>query len=67
MLVLGAIFMSNRQTEIEKIREIVHNLGIENIELRTRESPDVAPYLPPVDFEWLEINCFIIDAYLIYH
>lgn len=43
-------------SEIEKIREIVHNLGIENFELRTRESPDVAPYLPPVDFEWLEIK-----------
>lgn len=43
-------------SEIEKIREIVANLKIENIELRTRESPDVAPYLPPVDFEWLEIK-----------
>ena len=43
-------------SEIEKIREIVTNLTIENIELRTRESPDVAPYLPPVDFEWLEIK-----------
>ncbi|MFX1510012.1 MAG: DEAD/DEAH box helicase [Promethearchaeota archaeon] len=43
-------------SEIEKIREIVSNLSIENIELRTRESPDVAPYLPRVDFEWLEIK-----------
>jgi ERCC4-related helicase len=43
-------------SELEKIREIVTNLGIENIELRTRESPDVLPYLPPVDFEWLEIE-----------
>lgn len=43
-------------SEIEKIREIVKNLGITNIELRTRESPDVAPYLPPVEFEWLEIQ-----------
>ncbi len=43
-------------SEIEKIREIVANLGTENIELRTRESPDVAPYLPPVDFEWREIK-----------
>ncbi len=43
-------------SEIDKIREIVNNLGIENIELRTRDSPDVAPYLPPVDFEWQEIQ-----------
>ncbi|MFW9830509.1 MAG: DEAD/DEAH box helicase [Candidatus Thorarchaeota archaeon] len=43
-------------SEIEKIREIVTNLGITNIELRTRDSPDVAPYLPPVEFEWLEIT-----------
>ncbi|MDO8123023.1 MAG: DEAD/DEAH box helicase [Candidatus Hermodarchaeota archaeon] len=43
-------------SEIDKIREIVNNLGIENIELRTRDSPDVAPYLPPVNFEWQEIQ-----------
>ncbi|MFX0170153.1 MAG: DEAD/DEAH box helicase [Candidatus Hodarchaeota archaeon] len=42
-------------SEIEKVREIVANLGINSIELRTRKSPDVAPYLPPVDFEWQEI------------
>ncbi len=43
-------------SEIEKIREIITNLGIENIELRTRESPDVVPYIPPVEFEWREIS-----------
>jgi ERCC4-related helicase len=43
-------------SEIEKIREVVTNLGVENIEIRTRESPDVAPYLPPVEFEWYEIQ-----------
>ncbi|MFW9983392.1 MAG: DEAD/DEAH box helicase [Candidatus Odinarchaeota archaeon] len=43
-------------SDVDKIREIVNNLGIENIELRTRDSPDVAPYLPPVDFEWQEIQ-----------
>jgi Fanconi anemia group M protein len=43
-------------SEIEKIREVVQNLRIENIELRTRESPDVAPYVPPVKFEWLEVK-----------
>lgn len=43
-------------SDVDKIREIVNNLGIENIELRTRDSPDVAPYLPPVNFEWQEIQ-----------
>ncbi len=43
-------------SEIEKIREIISNLHIQNIELRTRESPDVAPYLPPVQFEWREVE-----------
>ncbi len=43
-------------SDVDKVREIVNNLGIENIELRTRDSPDVAPYLPPVDFEWQEIQ-----------
>ena len=43
-------------SEIEKIREVVDNLRIENIELRTRESPDVAPYVPHVTFEWKEVS-----------
>ncbi|MFX1473963.1 MAG: DEAD/DEAH box helicase [Promethearchaeota archaeon] len=43
-------------SEVEKIREVVSNLRIENIELRTRESPDVAPYVPYVKFEWLEVQ-----------
>jgi Fanconi anemia group M protein len=43
-------------SEIEKIREIIANLHIQNIELRTRDSPDVAPYLPPVQFEWCEVE-----------
>ncbi len=43
-------------SEIEKIRQVVSNLGIENIELRTRESLDVAPYVPHVKFEWREVK-----------
>jgi Fanconi anemia group M protein len=43
-------------SEIEKIREIVKNLRIENIELRTRDSPDVAPYVAPLQFEWREVE-----------
>jgi len=43
-------------SELEKIREICRNLHIENIELRTRESPDVAPYIAPLKFEWREVK-----------
>lgn len=43
-------------SEIEKIREIVENLQIENIEIRTRDSPDVAPYVAPLKFEWREVK-----------
>jgi len=43
-------------SEVEKIREIVRNLRIENIELRTRDSPDVAPYIAPLRFEWREVE-----------
>ncbi len=37
--------------EIGKIREICKNLSIEEVELRNRESPDVAPYLQELKFE----------------
>ncbi|MFX1563449.1 MAG: DEAD/DEAH box helicase, partial [Promethearchaeota archaeon] len=43
-------------SEIEKIREIVGNLHIDNIEVRTRDSPDVAPYIAPLKFEWREVK-----------
>jgi len=38
-------------SEVSKIREICKNLSIEEVELRTRESPDVAPYLQELEFE----------------
>jgi len=38
-------------SEAGKIREICKNLSIEEVELRTRESPDVAPYLQKLEFE----------------
>jgi Fanconi anemia group M protein len=43
-------------SEIERVREIVKNLRIENIELRTRDSPDVARYVAPLQFEWREVE-----------
>ncbi|MDP3992464.1 MAG: helicase-related protein [Nanoarchaeota archaeon] len=38
-------------SEIGKIKEICKNLSIEEVELRTRDSPDVAPYLQELEFE----------------
>ena len=38
-------------SEASKIKEICKNLSIEEVELRTRESPDVAPYLQELEFE----------------
>ena len=38
-------------SESSKIKEICENLSIEAVELRTRESPDVKPYLQELKFE----------------
>lgn len=38
-------------SEASKIREICKNLSIESVELRTRDSPDVASYLQELEFE----------------
>ncbi|MBI5803589.1 DEAD/DEAH box helicase [Candidatus Pacearchaeota archaeon] len=38
-------------SEMSKIKEICKNLSIEEVELRTRESPDVKPYLQELKFE----------------
>ena len=38
-------------SEAAKIREICKNLSIESVELRTRDSPDVAQYLQELEFE----------------
>lgn len=40
----------------EKIREIGKNLSIQEIELRTRESPDVKKYLQELEFEKIQID-----------
>jgi len=39
-----------------KIKEICENLAIEEVELRTRESPDVKPYLQELEFEKIEVD-----------
>jgi ERCC4-related helicase len=38
------------------ITQVCQNLGIEAVEIRTRESPDVKPYLQELEFEKIEVN-----------
>ncbi|MBD3228426.1 MAG: DEAD/DEAH box helicase [Candidatus Lokiarchaeota archaeon] len=40
----------------EKIMEIIDNLFIENIEVRTKDSPDVKPYVQEIETEWIRID-----------
>lgn len=42
-------------SETKKIKEICRNLSIDQVELRTRESPDVAPYLQELEFTKIEV------------
>src|SRR3972149_4810379 len=37
-------------SDATKVKEICKNLSIEEVELRTRDSPDVSPYLQELDF-----------------
>lgn len=39
-----------------RIREIIENLGIEHVEVRTENSPDVKPYVQRVAFEWVKVE-----------
>ncbi|NJE47785.1 DEAD/DEAH box helicase [Thermococcus sp. GR7] len=39
-----------------RIREIINNLGIERIEIRTESSPDVKPYVHRIAFEWVKVD-----------
>ncbi len=38
------------------ITQVCQNLGIEAVEIRTRESPDVKPYLQELEFEKIEVD-----------
>lgn len=40
----------------EKIREICKNLGVERIEFRTESDPDVAPYVPGFNVQWISVE-----------
>jgi Fanconi anemia group M protein len=41
--------------DADKIAEVMENLGIEGIEIRTEHDPDVAPYAQRVDVEAIEV------------
>jgi len=40
----------------ETISQVCENLGIEAVEIRTKESPDMKPYLQELEFEKIEVN-----------
>ena len=42
--------------EIEHIEEVCRNLGISQVLIRTRDDPDVAPYVAPVEVGWIEVQ-----------
>lgn len=52
VLALTASPGSDKQT----ITSVCQNLGIEAVEIRTRESPDVKPYLQELEFEKIEVD-----------
>ncbi len=39
-------------SDLEQIQEVITNLGIEQIEVRTDTDPDVAPYIQDVNLHW---------------
>lgn len=43
-------------SEKEKINEVMQNLGIDRVEARTEEDPDVAPYIQDTDVEWRKVK-----------
>jgi len=40
----------------QTITQVCENLGIEAVEIRTRESPDVKPYLQELEFEKIDVD-----------
>ena len=43
-------------SDIERIREVIENLGIEEIEIRTEFDPDVKPYIHEKKIEWVKVD-----------
>ena len=42
-------------SDLEKITEVCENLGIEAVEIRTDEDPDVKPYIQEVNIDWIKV------------
>lgn len=40
----------------EKIERVCRNLGIDNIEIKTEDDPDVKPYVHEKNLKWIKIN-----------
>lgn len=43
-------------SDLEKISEIIKNLHIENVEIRTDNDPDVKPYIQEVKIKWIYVE-----------
>lgn len=43
-------------SDLDKIKEVCENLFIEEIEIRTEESPDVKPYIQEVKMDWVKVD-----------
>ena len=43
-------------SELEKINEVINNLFIEEIEIRTDKSPDVKSYIQKLDINWIKVK-----------
>ncbi len=43
-------------SDIERIKEVVENLQIEEIEIRTEFDPDVRPYIHEKKIEWIKVD-----------
>ena len=53
-LILG--ITASHGSEIEKILEVCRNLGIDNIEIRSKDDPDVKPYVQEIEISWRKIE-----------
>lgn len=53
-LILG--LTASPGSEEGKIKEILKNLYIEHVEVRTENSPDVKPYVQGIRFEWVRVD-----------
>ena len=52
-LILG--LTASPGSEKSKVKDICENLAVDEVELRSRDSPDVKPYLQSLDFQKIEV------------